>query len=189
MARLVDDLLSLSRIELNEHVRADRRGAARAGHRGGRARLELRAAERGIRFVRSFPPELPEVQGDRDELAQVFQNLLDNAVNYARPNSEIMVTARRPGAAAGAGAGRGRRPGRRYPRRAPAAADRALLSGRSARRSRELGGTGLGLAIVKHIVSRHRGRLEIASTARPGLDLYGMAARGRVREPCHQTAT
>jgi two-component system phosphate regulon sensor histidine kinase PhoR len=163
MARLVDDLLSLSRIELNEHLApTDRIALAPVIDEVARG-LELRAAERGIRIARALPVDLPEVQGERDELAQIFQNLLDNAVKYGRPHSEVSVTG---GIGSGTTAALVR----------VAVADRGdgipsehlpRLTERFYRvdtaRSRELGGTGLGLAIVKHILNRHRGRLEIAS--------------------------
>src|SRR5205823_6523527 len=150
MARLVDDLLSLSRIELNEHVAPTAHVALKPVLDSVAAALELRAAQRGIRIELKLPETLPEAQGERDELAQVFQNLLDNAVKYARRDSTVTVTA---GTADGA---------------APAmvwatVADQsdgipsehlARLTERFYRvdnaRSRELGGTGLGLAIVKH---------------------------------------
>ena len=67
MARLVDDLLSLSRIELNEHVAPTGRVALAPVIEEVARGLELRAAERGIRIVPLLPPDLPEVQGDRDE--------------------------------------------------------------------------------------------------------------------------
>ncbi len=108
------------------------------------------------------------MQGDRDELAQIVQNLLDNAVKYGRPHSEVTVTG---GIGSGAAAALVR----------VAVADQGdgiasehlpRLTERFYRvdtaRSRELGGTGLGLAIVKHIVSRHRGRLEITSRVGEG---------------------
>jgi two-component system, OmpR family, phosphate regulon sensor histidine kinase PhoR len=168
MARLVDDLLSLSRIELNEHVApTDRVALAPVIDEVARG-LELRAAERGIRIVRGLPADLPEVQGDRDELAQIFQNLLDNAVKYGRPDSEIAVSGGTGDAAASelvriAVRDRGEGiPNEQLPR----------LTERFYRvdtaRSRELGGTGLGLAIVKHILNRHRGRLDIASEVGEG---------------------
>ena len=128
MARLVDDLLSLSRIELNEHVAPTGRIALAPVIDEVARGLELRAAERGIRIVRALPADLPEVQGDRDELAQIFQNLLDNAVKYGRPHSEVDGDRRRRRRGGdGAGAGRRRRSGRRHPERSAAAADRALL--------------------------------------------------------------
>ncbi len=167
MARLVDDLLSLSRIELNEHVAPTGLVALAPVIEEVARGLELRAAERGIRIVCQLAPDLPEVQGDRDELVQVFQNLIDNAIKYARPNSEVTVTGSLgPGTVSGAASSQVRVAvtdqgegiaGEHLPR----------LTERFYRvdtaRSRELGGTGLGLAIVKHLVNRHRGRLEIAS--------------------------
>ncbi|MGE5269720.1 MAG: sensor histidine kinase [Thiohalocapsa sp.] len=159
MARLVDDLLSLSRIELNEHV-APTGSVALAPLVDEVARgLELRAEERGIRLVQALPEDLPPVQGDRDEIAQIAQNLLDNAVKYARPQTEVRVSGGGGGgmvwvAVADHGDGI---PAEHLPR----------LTERFYRvdtaRSRELGGTGLGLAIVKHILNRHRGRLEVRS--------------------------
>jgi two-component system phosphate regulon sensor histidine kinase PhoR len=170
MARLVDDLLSLSRIELNEHVAPTGRVALAPLIDEVARGLELRAAERGIRIARALPPDLPEVQGDRDELAQIFQNLFDNAVKYGRPHSEVTVTGGTGGTGGAAAAlvrvavadqGEGI-PGEHLSR----------LTERFYRvdtaRSRDLGGTGLGLAIVKHILNRHRGRLDIVSTVGQG---------------------
>ena len=168
MARLVDDLLSLSRIELNEHVApTDRIALAPVIDEVARG-LELRAVERGIRIICALPADLPEVLGDRDELTQIFQNLLDNAVKYGRPHSEIEVSGGTGGETATdlvrvavADQGEGI-PKEQLPR----------LTERFYRvdtaRSRDLGGTGLGLAIVKHILNRHRGRLDIASTVGRG---------------------
>jgi len=167
MARLVDDLLSLSRIELNEHITPTSHIALKPVLDSIAAALELRAAHRGIRIELDLPQSLPDAQGERDELAQVFQNLLDNAVKYARRDSTVTVTA---GAAEGLS-----------PMLWVAVADQSdgipsehlpRLTERFYRvdnaRSRELGGTGLGLAVVKHILNRHRGRLDIASTLGQG---------------------
>ena len=165
MSRLVDDLLSLSRIELNEHVPPTSRVAVGLLVEQVAEVLVLRAADRGIHLELALPDDLPEVIGDEDELAQVFQNLIDNAIKYARPNSAVKVAADCPASAPGGGfvriavtdQGEGI-PSEHLPR----------LTERFYRvdnaRSRELGGTGLGLAIVKHILNRHRGRLEISST-------------------------
>lgn len=168
MARLIDDLLSLSRIELNEHVAPTGRVALAPVLEEVARGLELRAAERGIRIARALPADLPEVQGARDELAQIFQNLLDNAVKYARPHSEVTVTGAIGGGAAGS-----------LVRVAVADQGEGIASEHLSRlterfyrvdtaRSRQLGGTGLGLAIVKHILNRHRGRLDIASEVGQG---------------------
>jgi two-component system phosphate regulon sensor histidine kinase PhoR len=103
--------------------------------------------------------------GDYDELTIVFQNLVDNAVKYAKPSTTVRVAARPLGqdrvAVAVSDEGDGI-PAAHLPR----------LTERfyrvDAARSRQLGGTGLGLAIVKHVVNRHRGRLDIQSTPGKG---------------------
>jgi two-component system phosphate regulon sensor histidine kinase PhoR len=168
MSRLVDDLLSLSRIELNEHVPPTSQVAPAMLIEQVADVLELRASDRGIDLELVLPETLPDVLGDEDELAQVFQNLIDNAIKYGRPHSAVTVTA---DCLAGPGGGFVRIavsdqgdgiPNEHLPR----------LTERFYRvdnaRSRELGGTGLGLAIVKHILNRHRGRLEISSTLGAG---------------------
>jgi two-component system phosphate regulon sensor histidine kinase PhoR len=175
MQRLVDDLLSLSRIEMNEH-RAPT-GAIDLGTVVGSVAdaLEQRAATRGMRIELSLADELPAVQGDADELAQVFQNLIDNAIKYGAPGTPIEIAASRsqrllPGTRSGQraavqlavrdhGAGIARE-------HLPRLTERFYRV--DAARSRELGGTGLGLAIVKHIVSHHRGALEIDSAPGEG---------------------
>jgi two-component system phosphate regulon sensor histidine kinase PhoR len=175
MQRLVDDLLSLSRIEMNEHRPPT--GALDLGAvvRGVADALEQRAASRGMRIELVLPDDLPAVLGDADELTQVFQNLIDNAIKYGAPGTPIELAACRsarplPGARAGQraavqlavrdhGAGIERE-------HLPRLTERFYRV--DAARSRELGGTGLGLAIVKHIVSHHRGTLEIDSAPGEG---------------------
>ena len=171
MSRLVDDLLSLSRIEMNEH-RAPT-GEVDIGNvlRSVADTLEQRAEARGMRFAFDLPFDLSPVLGDADELTQVFQNLFDNAIKYSAAATDIEVSAF-PSARTLATA----RAGQRSPAIAVAVRDRGpgiprdylpRLTERFYRvdpaRSRELGGTGLGLAIVKHIVNHHRGVLDIDS--------------------------
>ncbi len=169
MARLVDDLLSLSRVEQHLHLRpqapvdlahvlhhiADT--LAPLAHDNG---VELRVATAGPVIV----------GGDHDELARVAENLIQNAIKYgaslapdrrvlvevgrdavgrARPEAVVRVTDHGPGIAA---------------EHLPRLTERFYRVDAGA--SRAKGGTGLGLALVKHIVARHRGRLSIAS--RPG---------------------
>src|SRR6185437_13153470 len=102
MARLVDDLLSLSRIEMNEHVPPADRADLRRIVAGVAETLELRARSRGMTIALDLPEDLPAALGEPDELAQVFQNLIDNAVKYGREGTAIEVAARaverRPGA-------------------------------------------------------------------------------------------
>jgi two-component system phosphate regulon sensor histidine kinase PhoR len=175
MTRLVEDLLSLSRIELNEHVLPQGRVTLATVLDHLAEALELRAGERDMQIRLALPSDLPDVQGDRDELGQLFQNLLDNAIKYGRAGSEITVDAET--------ATRVSTNGERVPvayvsvsvrDRGEGIAREHLprLTERFYRvdtaRSREMGGTGLGLAIVKHIVNRHRGFIEIDSTRGEG---------------------
>ncbi|EPY02900.1 ATP-binding protein [Magnetospirillum fulvum] len=179
MSRLIADLLSLSRIELNEHTPPSEKVDL--------GRLLITAAEvlrplaqgRGMEIVLEIAPDLDDIVGQPDELAQLFQNLLDNALKYGRENSAVRVVAC---AAA--------------PADLPVNAGPALKSGPAVKvsvrdqgegiarehlprlterfyradtaRSRRMGGTGLGLAIVKHIVNRHRGLLTIDSVVGQG---------------------
>jgi two-component system phosphate regulon sensor histidine kinase PhoR len=165
MARLVDDLLSLSRIELNEHLapkeRVDLRRVLIAVADG----LEQRAAKRQMRIDVALPDLLPDVVGDPDEIVQVFQNLIDNAIKYGRSGTAVEVTAgasprRLAGALAAEVAIRDHGEGI-LAEQIPRLTERFYRVDPA--RSRELGGTGLGLAIVKHIVNHHRGLLEIES--------------------------
>ncbi len=175
MSTLVEDLLSLSRIELDEHTpptgQAD---LARILERV-KSSLELRAQKKDMTIELEIASGTTEVVGDEDQLTQVMQNLVDNAVKYGRPGTPIRVVA----GPASETPGRPSRPARRGV--AVSVIDQGegiarehipRLTERFYRvdtaRSRELGGTGLGLAIVKHIVNRHRGQLEVDSTPGEG---------------------
>jgi two-component system phosphate regulon sensor histidine kinase PhoR len=172
MTRLVDDLLSLSRVELNEHVPPRGRVALMPLLRELADALELHAAERRMPIVLRLPSDLPDVIGERDELVQLFQNLLDNAIKYGRAGSAITIGAEpvlRPAPEGGtvpfvavAVKDEGEGIAREH---LPRLTERFYRADTA--RSRAMGGTGLGLAIVKHILNRHRGFLEIDST--PGV--------------------
>lgn len=176
MSRLVQDLLSLSRIETNEHKPPSDRVELEPVLESVKATLDLEARRKDMQVRLEVDAVLPAVVGAEDELAQVVQNLLDNAIKYGRPGTEITVAARRadrvpasyPGGPAGkavAVAVRDRGEGI-VSEHIPRLTERFYRV--DAARSRELGGTGLGLAIVKHIVSRHRGALAIQSTPGEG---------------------
>ena len=159
MARLIDDLLSLSRVELTEHSPpADR---IDLGAVVGRvlASFEVRLGERRQRLAVEIAPKLPAVAADADQMAQVLTNLVDNAMKYGREGGTVSVSLQ-PAANAVVLSVRDDGPG-------IARAHLPRLTERFYRvdkaRSRGAGGTGLGLAIVKHIVNRHRGRLLIES--------------------------
>ncbi len=172
MNRLIDDLLSLSRIELTEHqLPATRVNVGDLVHRLA-AGFEPQVASRRIRLDVLVPPDLPHVLGDDDQLEQVLQNLLDNAVKYGREGGVVTVSAERV------------MPGDRWPARPgitlavsddgqgiarahiPRLTERFYRADKG--RSRAVGGTGLGLAIVKHIVNRHRGQMLIESAEGSG---------------------
>jgi len=162
MARLVDDLLSLSRIELTEHAAPTRR-VALADVVGPIARaLDLRAAERGMTIALIVAPNLPEVPGEPDELAQVAQNLIDNAIKYARAHTEITVTVGPSPKLTGGVMVRVRDRGEGIARKHLSRLTERFYRADKARSS-QMAGTGLGLAIVKHVVNRHHGVLEIES--------------------------
>lgn len=174
MSRLVDDLLSLSRIELQEHTPPSGRSDVGQILHSVAATLELAAARCGMR-IEIAAEALPPVAGEPDELTQVFQNLLDNAVKYGEDNTVIRVSARRL-AKGGAGERRLGRPGIKVSVfNEGEGIERELIPRLTerfyrvdSRRSRRLGGTGLGLAIAKHIVNRHRGALEVESRPNEG---------------------
>jgi two-component system phosphate regulon sensor histidine kinase PhoR len=162
MARLVDDLLSLSKIELTEHAAPTRR-VALADVVGPIARaLDLRAAERGMTIAFTVAPGLPEVPGEPDELAQVAQNLIDNAIKYAAPGTEITVTVGPSAKLIGGVMVRVRDRGEGIARKHLSRLTERFYRVDKARSS-QMAGTGLGLAIVKHVVNRHNGLLEIES--------------------------
>lgn len=163
MQRLVDDLMSLSRIEMNEHMQPGETLALRPVVAECAAALQPLAAQHGVRLTMAIDPEAPGActLGDRDQLMQVFTNLIDNAIKYG--GTEVTVE-EAPAGRAGAGrigiSVRDAGPG--IPREhLPRLTERFYRANVGQSRSR--GGTGLGLAIVKHILNRHRGRLEIAS--------------------------
>ncbi len=161
MRRLIDDLLSLSRIELNEHVqpsaKADLAGIARDVVDAAQPLL----AREGVKATIEVAEGVADVTGERDELLQIAQNLLDNAIKYGGEGGVVAI--RIFPAAGGASmalsfADTGPGIAREH---IPRLTERFYRV--DAKTSRERGGTGLGLAIVKHILNRHRGRLEIES--------------------------
>jgi two-component system phosphate regulon sensor histidine kinase PhoR len=162
MRRLIDDLLSLSRIEMNEHVKPEGRIGLEGLVRQAASALRPLAAQDGIAVTVEAQPGLPPVIGDQDELAQLFQNLIHNAIKYGREKGKVQVTI---GQSDGQVFAAVRDDGEGIASSAiPRLTERFYRV--DVKRSRERGGTGLGLAIVKHIISRHQGRLSIES--KPG---------------------
>jgi two-component system phosphate regulon sensor histidine kinase PhoR len=162
MARLIDDLLSLSRIELSAHVRPQTRVELLPIVQQVADALQMLARDRGVAVAVEAEDEPLAVAGERDELIRVFENLIENALKYGASGKRVDVRLRREGDEAVV-AVRDFGPG-------IAAEHLPRLTERFYRvdiaESREQGGTGLGLALVKHILNRHGGRLGIDS--RPG---------------------
>lgn len=176
MRRLIDDLLSLTRIEQNEHVPPVDEVNIHGVLSEAAAALQGLAGLDKVTLSIQEHDGLPPVLGDRDELVQLFQNLIHNAIKYGRPEGNVLVTfsphpeeATVPGrhGAESFIAVAVKDDGEGIPREAiPRLTERFYRV--DVRRSRERGGTGLGLAIVKHIVNRHHGRLLIDSQAGEG---------------------
>ena len=168
MNRLIDDLLALSRIEVSEHQTPHDMVSLGDLLSSLAEAFTPRVAARRQTLIAAIADDLPDVPGDEDQLAQLFQNLIDNAVKYGKDGGTIRLTARVPG-----------KEETRYPSEhgvvvsvaddGPGIAREHIprLTERFYRvdkgRSRSVGGTGLGLAIVKHVVARHRGSMWIDS--------------------------
>ncbi|MBS0383962.1 MAG: PAS domain-containing protein, partial [Proteobacteria bacterium] len=185
MRRLIEDLLSLSRIELDEHIPPSDRADLVQVARETVDALAGVAQDRTVGIDLRLPDGAVAVVGERFQLTQVIQNLVDNAIKYTPPDGRVVVEVGEAGDRDDVIA----KAGRRWPEAAriallapPAAANRSYayvrvedcgpgiarhflprLGERFFRAEREVsaerGGTGLGLAIVKHIVNRHRGGL------------------------------
>jgi two-component system phosphate regulon sensor histidine kinase PhoR len=192
MRRLIDDLLSLSRIEMNEHVKPEGRVDLDGVVRQAVAALKPLAAQDAITVTVESEPNLPPVIGDHDELVQLFQNLVHNALKYGRDGGRVWISLGRAGEGRDLVLASVRDNGEGI---APSAIPR--LTERFYRvdikRSRERGGTGLGLAIVKHIVSRHQGRLSIESKLGEGSNftvfLPSAPAENAVKAPAPEPVT
>jgi len=171
MARMIDDLLSLSRVETSERLRPQEQVNVIDLLEMTRELLLGRAEERKMELVFDFTADIPVLAGDRDELMEVFQNLIDNAIKYGREASSVCITTGlvehipEIGGAGIAVAIENKGDGI-APDQLPRLTERFYRVDKG--RSRKLGGTGLGLAIVKHIVSHHRGHLSISSTLGKG---------------------
>ena len=170
MTRLIEDLLSLSRLELNANSVPDGDVDLNAVLTNVVNTAETRAAERSIRIDLEPGLGAHRIRGDELELTQLFQNLVDNAVKYGTPGSQVRIVTkecRKPAAAPGDDGQPFMEISVNDQGEGIAAEHLPRLTERFYRvdtaRSREMGGTGLGLAIVKHIVNRHRGVLEISS--------------------------
>lgn len=173
MGILVNDLLSLSKVEMNESTMPTDRVDIMPLIDSTIRRLEHLATNKNMKIVYNGENNLPEVLGDINEVSQVFTNLISNAIKYGYENTEIKInasvlteghalrTASKVISISVEDKGEGI-PLEHLPR----------ITERFYRvdkvRTRTIGGTGLGLSIVKHIINRHRGILNIESTEGEG---------------------
>jgi two-component system, OmpR family, phosphate regulon sensor histidine kinase PhoR len=169
MARLIDDLLSLSRIELNAHLQpntpVDLAPIVRQVVDG----LQTLARDRGVEIKVASSTDPLMVLGDRDELIRALENLVENALKYGAAGKRLDITLAR-------GQTRGGTPEARIavrdygpgisPEHLPRLTERFYRV--DVADSRAQGGTGLGLALVKHVLNRHGGRLTIESVLGQG---------------------
>ena len=182
MARLIDDLLSLSRVELSAHVRPDTLVDLVPIIRQVVDGLEPLAGERQVEVEIDLPDRPVTIAGDREELLRLFENLIENALKYGASGGKVVVSLSQ--SLSGESAPEVRVMVRDFgPGLAPEHLPR--LTERFYRvdvgDSRAQGGTGLGLSLVKHIVNRHRGRLLIESVLKQGATFT--AAFPQVRPP------
>jgi two-component system phosphate regulon sensor histidine kinase PhoR len=168
LARLTEDLLVLSKMDAERLELEIRRLSVSQLIESCLETAQRRAAEKDLRISVNAPQRLPDIAGDRRRLAEVLQNLLDNAIQYTLPGGQIVLSAEEGDAevvvtVSDTGIG--------IPR-----ADQPRIFERFYRvdvaRSREAGGTGLGLAIAKHLVEVHGGRLWVDSEVGQGSQFH-----------------
>jgi two-component system phosphate regulon sensor histidine kinase PhoR len=168
LARLTEDLLMLSKMDAERLELEIRRLSVSQLIESCLETAQRRAAEKDLRISVNAPQRLPDIAGDRRRLAEVLQNLLDNAIQYTLPGGQIMLSAETGGdevvlTVSDTGIG--------IPQ-----ADQPRIFERFYRvdvaRSREAGGTGLGLAIAKHLVEVHGGRLWVESEVGQGSQFH-----------------
>ena len=168
LARLTEDLLVLSKMDAERLELEIRRLSVSALIESCLETAQRRAAEKELLISVNMPPDLRDIAGDRRRLAEVLQNLLDNAIQYTLPGGQIIITAKTADdeiilTVTDTGIG--------IPK-----ADQSRIFERfyrvDAARSREAGGTGLGLAIAKHLVEVHGGRLWVESEIGQGSQFH-----------------
>ena len=164
MDRIISDLLSLSKIEINEFIEPQTKINLMEPILLAKNALELRANELGKEIIIEQKFDIaPIIKGDADQIIEVFHNLIDNAIKYSIENSTIKIILdviddinpkQMSVTVENIGMGIGEE-------HLPRLTERFYRVDKA--RSRNVGGTGLGLAIVKHILLRHSADLEVSS--------------------------
>jgi two-component system, OmpR family, phosphate regulon sensor histidine kinase PhoR len=163
MKLLIDDLLTLSRIELNAHVKPNTKASLINVARQAKANLAEAAKLANVAVIFKSSEDIA-VAGDAEQLLQVAQNLLENAIKYGSTGGRIELECYAEG---DQGFLAVRDFGKGIPEfHIPRLTERFYRV--STQESRSRGGTGLGLAIVKHIMLRHRGKLAVSSRVGEG---------------------
>lgn len=170
MTRLIEDLLSLSRAEMRVHLPPQGTVDLNEVCASVVQTMEILAETANVSVILEKLPQPAVIRGEREEIVQILQNLVQNAIKYGREGGTVRITL----------SGEPRRADSREriavtilddgpgiaPEHLPRLTERFYRANVSS--SREKGGTGLGLAIVKHLVNRHRGELKIQSTVGVG---------------------
>jgi two-component system phosphate regulon sensor histidine kinase PhoR len=168
LARLTDDLLKLSKMDADRLELEIHRLSVSQFIESCVETTQRPAAEKNLRISVNLQEHLPDIAADRRRLAEVLQNLLDNAIQYTPSGGQIMISAAADGdevefTVTDTGIG--------IPR-----TDQPRIFERFYRvdvaRSREVGGTGLGLAIAKHLVETHGGRIWVESEVGQGAQFH-----------------
>jgi len=168
MSKLIDDLLSLSRIEMRQHVKPTEQVDISKKLKSVVEALQTQAKSAGVEVVLNLPKEKVIIRGDKQELFEMFENLIDNAIKYGAEGKKIEVSLllNKEGEKFaysliiqdyGVGISK---------QHVPRLTERFYRV--DAQNSRKKKGTGLGLAIVKHILNRHGGQLNITSKPNVG---------------------
>ncbi|MEQ1789783.1 MAG: ATP-binding protein [Rickettsiales bacterium] len=176
MSKLVNDLLSLSKIEMNAHSTPIAKVDFLRIVRTEKDHFEWASKQKNVTLRMKLNENLPQTKGDDDELAQVIRNLLGNAIKYTHSNTEVTVTvnvtSKLPDDINFRGLTRAiyfsvEDHGEGIPKEhIPRLTERFYRVDTA--RTRKVGGTGLGLSIVKHVLNRHHGTLVIESTVGKG---------------------
>lgn len=171
MSKLVNDLLSLSKIEMNAHSAPIAKVDLLRIVRTEKQHFEWACKQKNVSLRCIFNDNLPATKGDEDELAQVVRNLLGNAIKYTSADTEILMTVKMTSNLPNDPSFRNltraicfsvQDHGEGIPKEhLPRLTERFYRVDTA--RTRKVGGTGLGLAIVKHVLNRHHGVLTIES--------------------------
>jgi len=168
MQRVVEDLISLSRIEAEKFTAPTDAIALQPLIEHAIESARRMAEERGSALVAEVGQDLPDIAADRTQILQLLDNLVTNALRYGETGTPVVIAANAEGPMVHlkvTDQGEGIAP--EHVKRVTERFYRVDTS-----RSRSLGGTGLGLSIVKHIVERHRGRLNVESVVGTGTSIH-----------------